>query len=112
MSTVNISLSSLARETAYAICNVKQKPSDFLCAVSLVEKLKAGSVEEKKKIQDPVRGEVEYSFQKNFPDNESIELTFGEKDLLVTALKAIKEWHPKEATIVIEFQEKLQIKLV
>lgn len=112
MSTVSISFSALARETAFAICNVKQKPSEFLCAVSLVEKLKGGSTEEKKKIHDPVRGEIEYSLQKDFPDNELIELTYGEKDLLVNALKAIKEWHPKEASIVAEFQEKLQIKLV
>jgi len=116
METVSITLSAQARETAFAICrNVKYEPNKLLSAASLIKKLREGTTPEQKMVQPPqgtVGDPIEVTIYKNFPDSVAVELTFEEKEILCTALKAIPQWHPDEADIIVELQTKLQIKLV
>jgi len=115
METVSIILTERARETAFAICrNLKYEPNKLLAAASLIQKLREGTKPQQKMVSPPegtVGDPIEITIYKDFPDNVAMEISFEEKEILTTALKEIPQWHPDEVEIVLELQEKLQVKL-
>lgn len=113
MSTVTVTLSSKARETAFAVCqNRRYSPDMLLVAASMLQKLKGDAQPMTRKMPSQTGEIVDVTIYKGFPDNVEVELTLEEKDVIVNALKTIPDWHPDEAQVVLELQEKLQAKLI
>lgn len=112
--TVNITLSAKARETSFVICrNKKYTPDILLAAASLLKKLRDGTTPETMMVPDPagVGTPLEITKYNGFKDNMELQITLEEKEILSSALKAVDSWHTDEADVVVELQEKLQVKL-